>query len=197
MSASADYGQHRDSVFSSAHRALWLLSEYFMQMQLPCFIFHSLKTSVQHGKSPWSSHFSTKTIQQLADSALPPLPTCAARVGLVLRLGRFIYCWSEGLEVCVMVICTQMHWNTYYVTVASGTLELWFFHLDFWVLVCSDELKPCYRTHFVCETNDFACRDTSVCLRRHSHLGAGNGVAWNGSDHHLKKMTSFGSGQSM
>lgn len=57
------------------------------------------QTPVQHDKSLWSSHFSTKTIQQCVDSALPPLPTFVVGVCLVLRLGHFIGCWGEGSEV--------------------------------------------------------------------------------------------------
>ena len=69
---------------SHANSAPWL-----------CF-FRLLKkgpqTSVQLDKSLRSSHFSTKTIQQCVDSALPPHPTLGAGVA-----------WFSGLGVLLTV----------------------------------------------------------------------------------------------
>lgn len=155
-----------------------------MQIQLPGFIFRSLKTGpqtpVQHDKSLRSSHFSTKTIQQCVDSALPPLPTFVAAGCLVLRLGRFIDCWR--CACCRWWFAhkhTHTHRNAHYISM------VW----DFMLLTSEVEL-PCAAlikaSPLIVWTFHFSVAFTSDCMCRNNHHPAGNGVTWNGSDHYLK-----------
>lgn len=75
-------GQNRDSVFSST-LGFMISFQAFHAISAPRHNFPLIKnaspqTTVQHDKSLRSSHFSTKTIQQSVDSALPPLPMFVA-----------------------------------------------------------------------------------------------------------------------
>lgn len=90
-----------------------------MQIQLPGFIFHSLKTGprtpVQHDKSLRSSHFSAETIQQCVDSALPPLPTFSEPFyGLLERRFRGV-----GAVVGDSRIDTHARSDVYYINVVE------------------------------------------------------------------------------
>lgn len=105
-----------DRTAQGSRRASWLVSKPFMQIQLPGFIFRSLKTGpqtpVQHDKPLRSSHFSTKTIRQCVDSALPPLLTFCCGCGS--QAGPFYWL----LELCMLqVVIHALTHIAHYITV--------------------------------------------------------------------------------
>lgn len=112
-------GQNRDSVFSST-LCFMISFQAFHAISAPRHNFPLIKnaspqTTVQHNKSLRSSHFSTKTIQQSVDSALPPLPMFVAACfwSILLTVGDKVQRCAWVLQ---LVIPKQMHMHKHYIT---------------------------------------------------------------------------------